>query len=254
MNSLVFSLIALACILGGVLIGMSFRVFLPQDHLSDDSKDIVKVGTAMIATRGALVLGLLIASAKGNFDMVSSGLREIGAKVILLDRTLTHYGPETNEVRGLLRHAVSLVIKQNWPEDAKVVAIAKVSDSVDVLEDLQNNLQQMSPRNDTQSKLKSKAIQISGEIDQARWLIVEQRGMSSLPLTFLIIIVSWFTIIFSSFGLLAPRNATVIVVLLVCALSVACALFLMLELDRPYGGMVKVSSAPLLEALKHIGR
>jgi hypothetical protein len=254
MNALTFSLIAFACVIGGTLCGMWLRVLLPKHHLSEESKDAVKLGTGMIATLGALVLGLLIASAKGNFDMVSGGLRETGSKIILLDRTLAQYGPEAKELRELLRESISLAVDLYWPEEAKAIAEAKVGGSVDRIEALQDKIRALSPKDESRRQLQSRAIQISGEIDQARWLILEQRGMTSLPRTFLIIIVCWFSMIFASFGLLAPRNATVIVVLLVCAISVSSSLFLMLELDRPYGGLVKVSSVPLRNALVFIGK
>ncbi len=254
MHALVLSLIAFVCIFGGAFCGMSLRNYLPEHHLSEESKDIFKLGTGMIATLGALVLGLLIASAKGNFDTVSSGLRDTGSKVIILDRTLAQYGPETAEVRDMLRSAITTAVREYWPEDAKSLAPVKALKSADKMYDLQMRLLGLSPKNEAQQALKSRALQVSGEIDQARWLITELRGMTSLPATFLVIIVCWFTIIFTSFGLFAPRNATVIVVLFVCALSVACSLFLISALDRPYGGLVKVSGAPLHNALMIIGK
>jgi hypothetical protein len=254
MHALMYSLTALVCILGGTFCGMYLRHYLPEHHLSDESKDMVKLGTGMIATLGALVLGLLIASAKGNFDTVNSTLRDTGSKVIVLDRILAQYGPETAEARDMLRNGITSAIREHWPEDAKSLAAVKALNSTDTMIDLQARLLGLSPKNEAQQALKSRALQVSGEIEQARWLITEQRGMTSLPVTFLVIIVCWFTLIFTSFGLFAPRNATVIVVLVVCALSVTCSLFLIAELDHPYGGLVKVSSAPLRNALIIIGR
>ena len=254
MNALIVALIAFACILGGSFCGMFLRNYLPEHHLSEESKDIVKLGTGMIATLGALVLGLLIASAKGNFDTVNGSLRDTGSKIIVLDRTLAQYGPEAREVRDMLRGSITAAIREYWPEDAKSSAAVKGLNSTDKMYDLQMRLLDLSPKNEAQRALKSRVLQVGWEIDQTRWLIAEQRGLTSLPVTFLVIIICWFTIIFTSFGLFAPRNATVIVVLFVCAVSVACSLFLISELDRPYGGVVKVSSAPLRNALIIIGR
>ncbi len=258
MDSLIFGLIALGCSLAGITCGMLLRLVLPLEHLSDESKDAVKLGTGMIATLGALVLGLLIASAKGNFDTVNGGLRDTGAKMILLDRTLARYGAETGEIRLLLRHYIRHAVIYNWPEDKARVTTTKTDypenwASKDGIGDLQARLRALTPRNETERELKARAIQIGYEIDHARWLLFEQRGMTALPMTFLVIIVCWFTLLFISFGLLAPRNATVLVVLFVCALSVSCALFLMIELDHPYRGIVKAPSTPLVDALKFMG-
>jgi hypothetical protein len=253
MSPLAISLIVFACIFGGILLGMFLRTLLPEHHVSEESKDAVKLGIGMIATLAALVLGLLIASAKGTFDTMSSGLRQTGARVILLDRVMAQYGPETNEARDLLRRAVAAVIALRWPEERSRTAVSEARGGRANIEAVQEKLRQLSPRTDAQRWLQSRALQISGDIAEGRWLLIEQMGQSSIPMPFLVILVFWLTIIFATFGLFSPRNTTVIVVLLVCALSAAGSLFLILELDAPSGGLIKVSSAPLRNALIHLG-
>jgi len=253
-SALIISLIAFACIFGGTLLGMFLRTILPGYHLSEESKDAVKLGTGVIATMAALVLALLIASAKGNFDTMSSDLRQTSARVILLDRVMAHYGPETNEARDLLRRDIASTIKRVWPEDNIGRAVTEFAEGRVDLEAIQDKLRQLSPRNDAQRGLQSRALEISGEIAEGRWLLIEQLGQRSIPMPFFVILVFWLTIIFANFGLFSPRNATVITVLLICALSTAGSLFLILELDTPYAGMIKVSSAPLRIALAHLGK
>ena len=253
MSALVISLVAFACIFGGTLLGMFVRNALPGHHVSDESKDAVKLGIGMIATMAALVLALLIASAKGNFDTMNSGIRQAGSRVILLDRVMTHYGPETMEARDLLRRSLTSVIARLWPEDKIGQAVAKAPEGRVNIEAVQDKLRQLSPRNDAQRWLQSRALQISGDIAEGRWLLIEQIGQSSVPMPFLVMLVFWLTVIFTSFGLFSPRNATVIAILLICALSAAGSLFLVLELDTPYEGLMKVSSAPLHNALAHLG-
>ena len=254
MSALAISLVAFACIFGGTLLGMLLRTILPGHHVSEDSQDAVKLGIGMIATLAALVLGLLIASAKGNFDTMSSELRQAGARVILLDRVMAQYGPETKETRELLRRTIAATIKRVWPEDKVGQAVTEAPEARVNIETIQDQLRQLSPRNDAQRWLQSRALQISGDLAEARWLLLEQLGQSSIPMPFLMMLVFWLTFIFASFGLFSPRNATVITVLLVCALSAAGSLFLILELDTPYAGLIKVSSAPLVNALAHLGQ
>src|SRR5512137_803261 len=117
MGSVTLALIVLACIFGGALVGMVLRALLPDHHLSDESKDVVRLGTGMIATLAALVLGLLIASAKGTFDTMTSELRQTGTKIILLDRVLAQYGPETRAARDDLHRSVTLALLHIWPEE-----------------------------------------------------------------------------------------------------------------------------------------
>ncbi len=254
MSPIAISLIAFASILGGTLFGMFLRTLLPEHHLSADSKDVMKMGTGTVATMAALVLGLLISSAKGTFDTVNSGLVQTGSKIILLDRIMANYGPETREARDILRRTVATTLKRIWPEEKNAIAIEKFVKGKSGAEDVEEKLRQLSPRNDDQRQLHSRALQIIGEIEEARWLVIEQIGQSSLPVPFLVLLICWLSLIFAGFGLFTSRNTTVIVVLFVCALSVASSLFLILELNQPYGGLIKVSSAPLLTALAHLGQ
>ena len=254
MSALIIALVAFACIFGGTLLGMFLRTILPGHHVSDDSKSAVMLGTGMIATMAALVLALLIASAKGNYDTMSSDLTQASARVILLDRLMAHYGPETKEARDLLRHSIASTIKRIWPEDNIGQAIVEAPEGRVPIEAIQDKLCQLSPRNDAQRWLQSRALQVSGDIAEGRWLLIEQLGQSSVPMPFLVMLVFWLTVIFAGFGLFSPRNATVIAVLLICALSAAGALFLIMELDTPYEGLIKVSSAPLRTALAHLGQ
>jgi hypothetical protein len=255
MGSFTVSLIVFGCIFGGTLLGMAIRTRLPDHHLSEESKDVVKLGTGMIATMAALVLALLLASAKGTFDTMNNEIRLSGAKLVLLDRVMAQYGPETKELRDHLRRGLATAIERFWQKDSlKVVTTSDHQTGGIDFEVIQNKLQKLSPRNDSQRWLQSRALQISADIAETRWHLIEAVGHSSLPVPFLVKLVCWLTIIFASFGLFSPRNETVIIVLFICALSAAAAFFLILELDHPYQGFIKVSSAPLQKALAIMGQ
>jgi hypothetical protein len=253
MSPTALALIAFSCVFLGTLLALVLRAFLPEHHLSDDSKDVVKLGIGMVATLAALVLGLLLASAKGNFDTMSNELKQAGAKIVLLDSVMAEYGPETREARDLLRQAVTAALQRLWPEETNKAAPAHVPKPGNDLDALQSKLRRLSPHNDTQRSLQSRALQVSADIAEARWLLLTQAGHGSIQKPFLVLLIFWLTIIFAGFGLLSPRNATVIVVLVVCILSATGSLYLILELDRPYGGLIKISSAPLHTALMYMG-
>jgi hypothetical protein len=254
MSPLAISLVSFGCIFGGILIGMFLRSVLPEHHLSDESKDAVKLGIGMIATLAALVLGLLIASAKGHFDTMNNGLAQTSSKIILLDRTMAYYGPETKEARDLLRLSVASAIDQLWPKERTQHKEYKDFNPKTGLKELQEMLLQLSPKNETQRYLQSQALQISGSIAEVRWLLTEQQEQSSLPMPFFVMLVFWLVIIFFGFGMLSPPNATVITILLVCSLSAAGALYMILELDHPYGGLIEISSSTLRSALTYLSQ
>jgi hypothetical protein len=253
MSSLEISAIVLACVFGGAFLAMLVGRLLPEHHLAPESKDTLKQGLALIATLSALVLGLLIAAAKGTYDTQSSAIKEMAADALLLDRVLTRYGPEAQEERDLLQRSVTLILDRLWPENTGGSANLTPGEARTQAEMFYEKLLGLSPKNDTQRALKARALDISNDLEKTRLRLFAQKE-SSIPLPFLVVLVFWLTIIFVSFGLFAPANATVVFTLFVCALSVAGAIFLILELDRPFGGLIQVSSAPLRDALVQLGR
>lgn len=246
-------LISAGCIFGGAVFGLMLSRVLPEGHLRDNSRDTVKVVTGLIATLAALVLGLLISSAKNTFDAVDTAITNSGAKIILLDRALANYGPETKDIREHLRSTVIAGMEMFWPgENAEGTGLAGF-ERANAMEVLQAKIRGLTPENDLQRQLRSEAEKLSGEMLEARWLLIAQ-AQRRLPITFLVVLLFWLTILHVSFGLLAARNATVITVLLVSALSVSGAMFIILEMDHPLQGMLKASSAPLRKALEFIGK
>jgi hypothetical protein len=250
MSSLEISFITLAVVFGGALLGIALRAVLPQNELSGESREVVKLGMGLIATMAALVLGLLIASAKSSFDTQNAELTEMSSKVVLLDRILAHYGPEAKEARDVLRSSVADSLNSLSSKDASVSPQFGSSANGEILFD---KIQGLSPKDDAQRSIHAQALSIMLGLGQTRWLIAAQRG-NSVSVPMLVVLVAWLTIIFISFGLFAPRNVTVVVSLLVSALSVSGAIFLILEMYSPYAGLIHVSGAPLRAALAHLGQ
>lgn len=250
MTSIAISLVTFAFVFGGALLGITLRSILPQKHLTDESKGVVGLGVGLIATMAALVLGLLIASAKSSFDTQNSELTEASSRIVLLDRVLAHYGPETKEARDALRSSVARTLDSVSAKDLPDPSQLKSSASAEVVYD---KIQALSPKDDVQRSIQAQALSIAIGLLQTRWLVAEQR-VNSVSLPLLIVLIFWLTIIFIGFGLFAPRNATVVVSLLISALSVSSAIFLILEMYSPYAGVIRVSSAPLRAALSRLGQ
>ena len=249
MKPIEVSTIIFFCIFGGSMLGMWLRTILPEHHLNAETKDLVKLGVGLIGTMAALLLGLLVASAKSSYDTRSSELTQMAANTILLDRTLAHYGPETAEVRGILKGAVARMIALVWGTDGKGQGIGTQTSG----EIIYDKIQELSPHTDAQKTLQSQAESMAVSLGQTRWLLFEQAS-SSISKPFLVVVVFWLSMLFVSFGLFAPTNATAITTLLVSAISVSGAMFLILELDAPFSGVIQISSAPLRNALTVMGR
>jgi hypothetical protein len=117
MNALAIGGIVFGCVFGGAMFGMFLRAVLPEHHLSTESKDVIKLAIAMIATLAALVIGLLIASAKSSFDGKATEITRLATDAILLDRTLAEYGPETREIRDASRQLIAARLREIWPDE-----------------------------------------------------------------------------------------------------------------------------------------
>lgn len=253
MSPMAISWIVFACVFGGALFGMALRSRLPEAHLSPDSKDVIKLAMGLLGTMSALVLALLIASAKTSHDTQTAEITQMAADFILLDRVLAHYGPETAQARGLLQHALNRGIDDIWPQHGNRHTNWESQTTTASANIFFDKIQQLQPHNDFQRSLRAQAIQITAELGRIRSLLLEQT-QGTIPMPFLVVLSFWLAVIFTGFGLLAPRNATVAGVLFLSSVSIAGAIFLILELDRPFEGLIQISSAPLLNAAAHLGK
>ena len=251
MSDNAIGLIVLACIFGASLLGMLMRPALSQHHLSADTKDSVKLGMGLVGTMAALILGLLVAAAKSAYDTEKSEVTQMAAKLVFLDRVLANYGPESADTRVVLRRMVEDSLSRMWPDERSHNAQLDPIGSGG--EEVHKVIQKLAPRNDVQGSLKSQAVGVVSDIGQMRWLLFEQSG-SSISMPLLIVVISWLAIIFFSWGLFAPSNTIAIAALLLAAVSVSGAIFLILELDQPFDGLIHISSAPMRNALAHLGK
>lgn len=218
MKDILIGIVVFAIICGGSLLGMFLGKILPDPHLSSESRDTIRTIMATLGTLSAVVLGLLTGSSISSLAEKESELRSAGVELIMLDRTLAEYGPETAPIRALAKDLLAQRISQIWPE-----------------------------------WLRSNALESTNTIAQSRWTTFQQIG-SRFPWAFFVVVVGWLTVIFASFWLFAPRNASVIAALLVAAIALAGPIFMMLEMDQPYGGLVKIPSTSLRVALDEMGR
>jgi hypothetical protein len=246
LSPLLVSTLVFAVIVGGVGVGVLLRHVLPEHHLAEDAKDVVRLGTGLVGTIAALVLGLLIASATSSYDTQSAQVQRVTADFILLDRLLEQYGPEALSARTLMRRALTPLVARIWRENgpANVAPFEATAPG----EAAYAAVQGLSPQSEVQRLLKARAVEVSNDLIQTRLLLFVQAD-GSIPAPFLAVLVFWLAIIFASFSLFSRLNPTVIVALVIFALSAAGAIFLILELTQPFTGVMQISAAPLRNAL-----
>lgn len=254
MDPTLISVTAFAFAFGGVLFGTWLRTALPKHHLEDESKDVIKLGIGLIATMTALVLGLVTASAKESFDAVDGAVKETAVQLLALDRILARYGPETGEIRKELKQAVGERIDMIWPSDSSRRASPDPATAgmATHFEAVADAIRTLKPHDELQRALQTRAVDLAEGMLQARWLATVGTG-ASVPVPFLVVLLFWITLTFAIFGMFAS-NRTAIAVLFVCALSIGGALFLVLEMDAPFDGLLRVSPDPLRLAYSHLNR
>jgi hypothetical protein len=250
-NTALTALLVFGRLVGAVLLGRIFRRLLPEDHLTSDSRDTVKLAMGLVATMSALVLGLLVSSAKGSYDTERSEVIQMAAKVAFLNRILTAYGPEAALARGQVRQVVEQAVDHVWHGEMRTPGQLAPSTSAGDLAYVA--VQQLSADNDMQRNLKAQAVSQLTDLGQLRSLLIAQ-SVPSISTPMLVILVSWLVIIFFGFAVVAPPNATTVLALVVSAFAVSGAIFLILELDQPFGGVIHISSEPMLNALRQLGK
>ena len=246
MNSTLIAVLVFVFVFGGALAGVAVRV--PAHHQDAETKDVVKLVMGLVATISALVLSLLIASAHSSYDIQESEVQQLGAQLVLLDEVFAHYGPETNDARAQLRRMVKAEVARLWPDAVAAQAAKHTPQNYVPTEDLFDTVARLTPNSDAQRSAQARALQLMTTMGTTIRLLHQQAG-GSLSWPFFVVLVFWLVVLFAGFGLYARRNATVIAALFVGALTVAGAIFLILEMNRPYSGLMEISSAPIRDAL-----
>jgi hypothetical protein len=252
LNATLVASIVFVTVAGAGLCGAWLRNVLPRHHLTDETKDMVKVGIGFLATLAAMVLGLLVASAKSSFDTKSEEIQQTATRIILLDGALRQYGPAADPIRAKVRAALAA--------NVDLARIERTSESIHSnavlpagVDDVHAMLLALAPATPSQQHALTHALQLAHDIALTRWMLVQQTD-STIRLPFLVVLVCWIALISLGISLFAPRNGTLTAVSLACSLSVASAIFLIIEMDQPFQGLLQISSTPLRTAITMLGR
>lgn len=248
MNPIVISLLVVACIFSAGVAGLYLHRLLPRADFTRETQDVIKLGTGMLSVLASLVLGLLIATAKTSYDTTDRSIRTYAAELALLNETLRDYGSAAAVPRDLLRGYTERFLQQGWPPNGTQPATLETEKTRQMLERVREAIRALKPIDKGQTALQDQAVEINLSLLRQRWLLIEQQGPNVQGVV-LGVLVSWIAAIFVSFGINAPRNATVMASFLVCALAIGGSIFLILEMDRPLDGVMRISSWPIENVL-----
>ena len=247
----VLAAITLACAFGCAMAGSFVRDRLPADQLSKESQDVIRLGMGLIATMTALLLGMVTATTRIAYDAQDVALKTAAVNILTLDRHLARYGETARPTRDLLRKAIEYRLEVTWPDEGPARGFRGATPTP-AIEDIQTQILAWETHTDAERYYKSEALKLSEDVMKTRWRLLA--GGTSIPRGFLGVVIFWLAVTFTSFGLYAPRNATVMSALFIAALSVALALFLIVELDGAFDGYIRISPEPLRFALQELGK
>lgn len=248
-NSLTVSFIVFAVTFTGALIGMALRRALPQEHLGQDAKDTMRLAVGLVITMTGLVLGMLVSSAKTYYDSQKSKIAAMSADIILLDNSLSAFGPEAAQARVLARLFVEDAIDRIWPSEKSRSSQLKPQDNDQTF---RIELKLLAPKNDAQASARTQIESLVQSMKKSYWLMFLESEQALLPTPLLVVVTSWLVTIFVSFGIFAPPNSTVVLTLIICALAVSAAIFIIMEMYSPFSGVLRISSAPVRDALNQM--
>jgi hypothetical protein len=251
MSPIVVSSIIFASVFAAALVGIAVRRVVPDDHVEADAKDVIRLATGLIATMAALVLGMLISSAKSSYDARKNEVAEMSSEILAIDRSLAKYGPETGEIRTEFHQTVAGGLERIWPSEASRQFELRPGDHGEILV---GKLELLAPKDDRQVAEKARIMTMVIDLRQTQWLMFLRAEQNAVPIPLLLVLVSWLAAIFVSFGLFAPPNPTVLAILALGAMAVSSAIFLILEMYTPFRGMLKILPTPILDALTQMGR
>jgi hypothetical protein len=242
MNSIKIGALAFSLLFVGAVLGMCSRPFLPTEHIGG-----VQIGVGLVTTMFGLLLSLQLSAGKTYFDNQERDVTVMASTTLLLDNILDNYGPEARETREILRDNVANFITLVWQKEPTAASIWIPKDGFVFFDKIQG----LSPKDDDQRSKRTLALGLAIDLRRMRW-VTGSRIRSSTAISLMIVEILWGTIIFISFGLLAPFGVTAIVSLAFFALAVSSGFFLIEEMNRPFSGVIRVSSAPVREALKYL--
>jgi len=248
LNPLIIGLITFAVIQAGAVTGWAIRQRLPKHHLTDETKGLVSVSVAVVATVSALVLGLLISNANTSFSALAGEVTTLSAQILRLDQMLRRYGRDTDPARETLRQYAERKTSDLFPDDPADVSLGNPS-TYELLQRLEDSLLDLKPANPRDQWWLGQAMTLAAKIGDTRWLLAQQVGQGT-PKAFVALLVFRLTLLFASFGLFAPPNVTSAVTLTLCALAVAGAVGMILELEQGFGGLIHISPQPMRQAVE----
>ncbi len=258
-----WSILLLLLLLGASAAGHMLLPRLPERHRSRETLDTVRLVSSLVVTFAVLVLGLLTASVNSAFVTAGNDMNALAGSIRQTETCLKSYGPEAQPIRGLLRDYTASAIASTWPEEAPPSGIYPIDERTgqkfeslalsDALQQARMNIASLRIADSAREALAEICASDFNKLSDNRWKLIGE-AHRSISIPFYRLLAFMLATVFLSFGLSAPRNALAMASICLAAGTIAAAVFVLVELDGPLDGLLKVSSASMRETLEHFDR
>lgn len=259
MREVLWTIILFAFLVAGAAGGFFLRSWIPEPHRNQPTIEFLRIVTALLVTFAALIMSLLLASVRNSYDAAFHDRGHYAASLAELDSCMRDYGPELAGARKSLHGYTAAVIASTWPGEARPKGVDYPDTSAmprlgeapalgGIMNGIGLAIDALSPADALHKTLAARCAADFAEVTHARWAVIEDvHGSLSAP--FAGVLVFWLMLVFLSFGLQAPRNALAVVVIGIAIISVTSVMFVILDLDLPYGGLFGIPSTSMRLAL-----
>lgn len=249
MHALAISTLVFVLVFGAALAGMAIRRVRPDERYTPEAKDTIRIAIGLVVTMTSLVLGMLVSSGKTFYDGEKNQVAELSAQIVLVNDLLTNYGPETAQLRMEAQRSIEEVVDRIWPR--------KKSQSFELRPSANGarfyqHVQMLAPKNEEQASIKAQLLTATLSLRKTYWLMFLQSEQTSITFPLLAVVTAWLVFIFFSFGLFAPRIPNAVVTLIICAMAVSAAIFIILSMNSPFSGVLRISPTAVRDALSQM--
>ncbi|MBL8417910.1 MAG: hypothetical protein JNN31_06700 [Dechloromonas sp.] len=251
MTPLIAAFVAAMLMMAGALVGALLRKHLPSKHFGQETMEAIKLGLGFIATLSALVMGLVISSSKAAYDARAEMVHSAAALIVQFDSNLRQIGPEANPIRLVLKDAVVATMGEIWGRRSLVAGQPEAVVTKRRVGQLEQMLFALVVSSEMQRQAQANAFRLVAELARLNASAFTQHG-SDVVMPLLAVVSCWMMLNVAGWNLFAPASRMLMAVNVVCALSVASAVFLILEMDQPFNGVISISDAPMRAALERL--
>ena len=253
MSALTFAAFVFIATFLAAMLGFQFQRFVPTRYTDDATEGSVKVVLGMLSVLTTVVLGFVTAEAKNSFDSAAKIISDTAVRLVSIDRVLADFGESADPVRANIKHVAKDWIARIHSPAGDAHADLRAVQRGEELEDLFGQIKLLKPVSDAQREDQDRAVDLATGILHDRWVLTTERAAST-PTIFLLVVLAWLALEFFIFGLFADRNAMVMAATFLGALTVASAMFLVLDLEGPMTGPMRVSTKALERAVVIMGQ